>query len=121
MERGGPLVPHAWDARVEIWSMCTAEAKRDPSLALPPDWCWHDRGGKPLRYAGVSAAGAVGLMQVMRFGRANGGRIKLVRVAPKHPDGGARVPLLLRAENPQLARALARYNGASGANTTRRW
>ncbi len=77
------LVP-THDARVEILDHVYCEAKRDPSLQLPPDLVLAliEVESRFDRWA-VSPAGAVGLMQVMPFWPHElGVQNQLVRVAP---------------------------------------
>jgi soluble lytic murein transglycosylase-like protein len=112
------LVP-AHDTRVEILNHVYCEAKRDPSLQLPPDLVLAliEVESRFDRWA-VSSAGAVGLMQVMPFWpRQLGVQNQLVRVAPNIRMGCEILRYYLRAENRNWPRALARYNGSVGRNT----
>ncbi len=112
------LVP-THDARVEILNHVYCEAKRDPSLQLPPDLVLAliEVESRFDRWA-VSPAGAVGLMQVMPFWpRELGVQNQLVRVAPNIRIGCEILRYYLRAENRNWSRALARYNGSVGRNT----
>ncbi len=105
--------------RVEILDHVYCEAKRDPALPLPPDLVLAliDVESRFDRYA-VSAAGAVGLMQVMPFWpRQLGLQNQLVRVAPNIRMGCEILRFYLRAEHHDWRRALARYNGSSGRDT----
>src|SRR5260370_20130181 len=77
------LVP-THEARVEILDQVYCEARRDPSLQLPPDLVLAliEVESRFDRWA-ASPAGAVGLMQVMPFWpRELGVQNQLVRVAP---------------------------------------
>jgi soluble lytic murein transglycosylase-like protein len=112
------LVP-THDARIEILDHVYCEAKRDPSLQLPPDLILAliEVESRFDRWA-VSPAGAVGLMQVMPFWpRELGVQNQLVRVAPNIRLGCEILRYYLRAENHNWTRALARYNGSVGRNT----
>lgn len=112
------LVP-THDARVEILNHVYCEAKRDPSLQLPPDLVLAliEVESRFDRWA-VSPAGAVGLMQVMPFWPHElGVQNQLVRVAPNIRMGCEILRYYLRAENRNWSRALARYNGSGGRNT----
>jgi soluble lytic murein transglycosylase-like protein len=112
------LVP-THDARVEILEHVYCEAKRDPSLQLPPDLVLAliEVESRFDRWA-VSPAGAVGLMQVMPFWPHElGVQNQLVRVAPNIRMGCEILRYYLRAENRNWSRALARYNGSVGRNT----
>jgi len=121
------LVP-THEARVEILDHVYCEAKRDPSLQLPPDLILAliEVESRFDRWA-VSPAGAVGLMQVMPFWPHElGAQNQLVRVAPNIRMGCEILRYYLRAENHNWLRALARYNGSVGRNTypalvMRRW
>jgi len=107
------------DARVEILDQVYCEAKRDPSLQLPPDLVLAliEVESRFDRWA-VSPAGAVGLMQVMPFWpRELGVQNQLVRVAPNIRMGCEILRYYLRAENRNWSRALARYNGSVGRST----
>ena len=112
------LVP-SHDVRVEILDHVYCEAKRDPSLQLPPDLVLAliEVESRFDRWA-VSPAGAVGLMQVMPFWPHElGVQNQLVRVAPNIRMGCEILRYYLRAENRNWSRALARYNGSSGRTT----
>src|SRR5258706_6632650 len=112
------LVP-THDARVEILNHVYCEAKRDPSLQLPPDLVLAliEVESRFDRWA-VSPAGAVGLMQVMPFWpRELGVQNQLVRVAPNIPMGCEILPYYLPVEHHDWTRALARHNGSVGRNT----
>ncbi|HWX30644.1 MAG TPA: transglycosylase SLT domain-containing protein [Steroidobacteraceae bacterium] len=121
------LVP-THEARVDILDHVYCEAKRDPSLQLPPDLVLAliEVESRFDRWA-VSPAGAVGLMQVMPFWpRELGVQNQLVRVAPNIRMGCEILRYYLRAENRNWSRALARYNGSAGRSTypalvMRRW
>ncbi|MDP9082419.1 MAG: transglycosylase SLT domain-containing protein [Pseudomonadota bacterium] len=106
------------EARVEILDHVFCEAKRDPSLQLPPDLilALMEVESRFDPWA-VSPAGAVGLMQVMPFWpRQLGVQNQLVRVAPNIRMGCEILRYYLRAENRNWSRALARYNGSVGHN-----
>ena len=112
------LVP-THEARVEILDHVYCEAKRDPSLQLPPDLVLAliEVESRFDRWA-VSPAGAVGLMQVMPFWPHQlGVQNQLVQVAPNIKMGCEILRYYLRAENHNWPRALARYNGSVGRNT----
>jgi soluble lytic murein transglycosylase-like protein len=112
------LVP-THEARVEILDHVYCEAKRDPSLQLPPDLVLAliEVESRFDRWA-VSPAGAVGLMQVMPFWpRQLGVQNQLVQIAPNIKMGCEILRYYLRAENHNWSRALARYNGSVGRNT----
>src|ERR1700679_2274637 len=107
------------EARVEILDHVYCEAKRDPSLQLPPDLVLAliEVESRFDRWA-VSPAGAVGLMQVMPFWPNQlGVQNQLVRVAPTIRMGCEILRYYLRVENHNWTRALARYNGSVGRNT----
>jgi soluble lytic murein transglycosylase-like protein len=107
------------EARVEILDHVYCEAKRDPTLQLPPDLVLAliEVESRFDPWA-VSPAGAVGLMQVMPFWpRQLGVQNQLVRVAPNIRMGCEILRYYLRVENHDWARALARYNGSVGRNT----
>jgi soluble lytic murein transglycosylase-like protein len=107
------------EARVEILDHVYCEAKRDPTLQMPPDLilALMEVESRFDRWA-VSPAGAVGLMQVMPFWpRELGVQNELVRVAPNIRMGCEILRFYLRAENHDWARALARYNGSVGRST----
>ena len=107
------------EERMEILDHVFCEAKRDPSLALPPDLvlAMIDVESRFDNWA-VSPVGAVGLMQVMPFWpRQLGVQNQLVRIAPNIRMGCEILRFYLRAEHMNWARALARYNGSAGRNT----
>ena len=107
------------EERMEILDHVFCEAKRDPSLALPPDLvlAMIDVESRFDKWA-VSPVGAVGLMQVMPFWpRQLGVQNQLVRIAPNIRMGCEILRFYLRAEHMNWARALARYNGSAGRNT----
>src|SRR5277367_370631 len=107
------------EERVEILNHVYCEAKRDPSLQIPPDLvlALMEVESRFDRWA-VSPAGAVGLMQVMPFWpRQLGVQNQLVKVAPNIRMGCEILRYYLRAENHNWSRALARYNGSVGRNT----
>ena len=107
------------EQRMEILDHVYCEAKRDPSLALPPDLvlAMIDVESRFDNWA-VSPVGAVGLMQVMPFWpRQLGVQNQLVRIAPNIRMGCEILRFYLRAEHMNWARALARYNGSAGHNT----
>ena len=104
------------DARVNILDHVFCEAKRDPTLQLPPDLVLAliEVESRFDPWA-VSPAGAVGLMQVMPFWpRELGVQNQLVRVAPNIRMGCEILRYYLRAEHRNWPRALARYNGSVG-------
>lgn len=106
------------EQRIEILQHAYCEAKRDPSLALPPDLvlAMIDVESRFDSWA-VSPVGAVGLMQVMPFWpRQLGVQNQLVRIAPNIRMGCEILRFYLRAEHMNWARALARYNGSPGRN-----
>jgi len=112
------LVP-THEARIEILDHVYCEAKRDPTLQLPPDLilALMDVESRFDSWA-VSPVGAVGLMQVMPFWpRQLGMENQLVRVAPNIRMGCEILRYYLRMENHDWVRALARYNGSVGRNT----
>jgi soluble lytic murein transglycosylase-like protein len=107
------------EQRIEILDHVYCEAKRDPSLELPPDLVLAliDVESRFDNWA-VSPVGAVGLMQVMPFWpRQLGVQNQLVRIAPNIRMGCEILRFYLRAERMNWARALARYNGSTGRNT----
>jgi soluble lytic murein transglycosylase-like protein len=107
------------EARVEILDHVYCEAKRDPTLEIPPDLvlALMEVESRFDRWA-VSPAGAVGLMQVMPFWpRELGVQNQLVKVAPNIRMGCEILRYYVRAENRNWTRALARYNGSVGRNT----
>jgi soluble lytic murein transglycosylase-like protein len=107
------------EARVEILDQVYCEAKRDPSLQIPPDLvlALMEVESRFDRWA-VSPAGAVGLMQVMPFWpRELGVQNQLVKVAPNIRMGCEILRYYLRVEHRNWSLALARYNGSVGRNT----
>ena len=107
------------EARVEILDHVYCEAKRDPSMQLPPDLVLAliEVESRFNTWA-VSPAGAVGLMQVMPFWpRQLGVQNQLVRVAPNIRMGCEILRYYLRVEHHDWTRALARYNGSVGRNS----
>ena len=107
------------EQRMAILDHVYCEAKRDPTLKLPPDLVLAliEVESRFDPWA-VSPAGAVGLMQVMPFWpRQLGVQNQLVRVAPNIRIGCEILRYYLRAENHNWSRALARYNGSVGRNT----
>ena len=105
------------DARVEILDHVYCEAKRDPSLQLPPDLVLAliEVESRFDPWA-VSPAGAVGLMQVMPFWPERLGmrRYELTRVAANLSMGCAILRFYLDNERRDVRRALERYNGSIG-------
>jgi soluble lytic murein transglycosylase-like protein len=102
--------------RVDILDHVYCEAKRDPSLRLPPDLILAliEVESRFDPWA-VSRAGAVGLMQVMPFWPTQlGMQNQLVRAAPNIRMGCEILRYYLRAEHKDWKRALARYNGSAG-------
>ncbi len=107
------------DDRLNILDHVFCEAKRDPTLELPPDLVLAliEVESRFDPWA-VSPAGAVGLMQVMPFWpRELGVQNQLVRVAPNIRMGCEILRYYLRAEHHNWTRALARYNGSVGRNS----
>jgi len=107
------------EERLEILDHVYCEAKRDPTLQLPPDLVLAliEVESRFDPWA-VSPAGAVGLMQVMPFWPSRlGVQNQLVRIAPNIRMGCEILRFYLRAENHNWPRALARYNGSAGRNT----
>jgi soluble lytic murein transglycosylase-like protein len=107
------------DARIEILDHVYCEAKRDPTMQLPPDLVLAliEVESRFDPWA-VSPVGAVGLMQVMPFWpRELGVQNQLVRVAPNIRMGCEILRYYLRVEHHDWPRALARYNGSVGRNT----
>ena len=104
--------------RVEILDHVYCEAKRDPTLQIPPDLvlALMEVESRFDRWA-VSPAGAVGLMQVMPFWpRELGVQNQLVKVAPNIRMGCEILRYYLRLEHHNWSLALARYNGSVGRN-----
>src|SRR3974390_782588 len=104
--------------RVEILDHVFCEAKRDPTLQIPPDLvlALMEVESRFDRWA-VSPAGAVGLMQVMPFWpRELGVQNQLVKVAPNIRMGCEILRYYLRLEHHNWSLALARYNGSVGRN-----
>jgi soluble lytic murein transglycosylase-like protein len=107
------------EARIEILDHVYCEARRDPTMQLPPDLvlALMEVESRFDRWA-VSPAGAVGLMQVMPFWpRQLGVQNQLVKVAPNIRMGCEILRYYLKVENHNWSRALARYNGSVGRNT----
>jgi soluble lytic murein transglycosylase-like protein len=107
------------EARLEILDQVYCEAKRDPTLQIPPDLvlALMEVESRFDRWA-VSPAGAVGLMQVMPFWpRQLGVQNQLVKAAPNIRMGCEILRYYLRVEHHDWVRALARYNGSVGRNT----
>jgi len=107
------------EERVSILDHVYCEAKRDPTLQLPPDLvlAMIEVESRFDPWA-VSPAGAVGLMQVMPFWPTQlGVQNQLVRVAPNIRLGCEILRYYLRAEHLNWSRALARYNGSAGRNS----
>ena len=106
-------------ARIDLLDHVYCEAKRDPTLPLPPDLVMAliDVESRFDPWA-VSPAGAVGLMQVMPFWpRELGVQNQLVRAAPNIRMGCEILRYYLRVEHHDWTRALARYNGSVGRTT----
>ena len=104
------------EERVEILNHVYCEAKRDPTLQIPPDLvlALMEVESRFDRWA-VSPAGAVGLMQVMPFWpRELGVSNQLVKVAPNIRMGCEILRYYLRVEHHNWTLALARYNGSVG-------
>ena len=109
----------AYADRVDLLDHVYCEAKRDPSLQMPPDLILAliEVESRFDPWA-VSRAGAVGLMQVMPFWPTQlGMQNQLVRAAPNIRMGCEILRYYLRAEHKDWKRALARYNGSIGRNT----
>jgi soluble lytic murein transglycosylase-like protein len=107
------------EERIRLLDVVYCEAKRDPTLPLPPDLVLAliEVESRFDPWA-VSPAGAVGLMQVMPFWpRQLGLQNQLVRVAPNVRMGCEILRYYLRVERHDWVRALARYNGSVGRNT----
>jgi soluble lytic murein transglycosylase-like protein len=107
------------DERVEILDHVYCEAKRDPTLQIPPDlvMALMEVESRFDRWA-VSPAGAVGLMQVMPFWpRQLGVQNQLVKIAPNIRMGCEILRYYLRVEHHNWSAALARYNGSVGRKT----
>jgi soluble lytic murein transglycosylase-like protein len=106
------------EERVEILNHVYCEAKRDPSMQIPPDLvlALMEVESRFDRWA-VSPAGAVGLMQVMPFWpRELGVSNQLVKIAPNIRMGCEILRYYLRIEHHNWSAALARYNGSVGHN-----
>ncbi|HEY2464439.1 MAG TPA: transglycosylase SLT domain-containing protein [Steroidobacteraceae bacterium] len=106
------------EERVEILNHVYCEAKRDPSMQIPPDLvlALMEVESRFDRWA-VSPAGAVGLMQVMPFWpRELGVSNQLVKIAPNIRMGCEILRYYLRVEHHNWSAALARYNGSVGHN-----
>jgi soluble lytic murein transglycosylase-like protein len=104
------------EERVEILNHVYCEAKRDPSMQIPPDLvlALMEVESRFDRWA-VSPAGAVGLMQVMPFWpRELGVSNQLVKIAPNIRMGCEILRYYLRVEHHNWSAALARYNGSVG-------
>lgn len=104
------------DARIAILDRVYCEAKRDPTLQLPPDLVLAliEVESRFDPWA-VSRAGAVGLMQVMPFWpRQLGREDQRNHVAQNIRMGCEILRYYLRVENHDWNRALARYNGSPG-------
>ena len=104
------------EARIEILNHVYCEAKRDPTLQIPPDLvlALMEVESRFDRWA-VSPAGAVGLMQVMPFWpRELGVSNQLVKIAPNIRMGCEILRYYLRVEHHNWSAALARYNGSVG-------
>jgi soluble lytic murein transglycosylase-like protein len=104
------------EERVEILNHVYCEAKRDPSMQIPPDLvlALMEVESRFDRWA-VSPAGAVGLMQVMPFWpRQLGVSNQLVKIAPNIRMGCEILRYYLRVEHHNWSAALARYNGSVG-------
>ena len=104
------------EERVEILNHVYCEAKRDPTLQIPPDLvlALMEVESRFDRWA-VSPAGAVGLMQVMPFWpRELGVSNQLVKIAPNIRMGCEILRYYLRVEHHNWSAALARYNGSVG-------
>jgi soluble lytic murein transglycosylase-like protein len=104
--------------RLEILDHVYCEAKRDPTLQIPPDLvlALMEVESRFDRWA-VSPAGAVGLMQVMPFWPHQlGVQNQLVKIAPNIRMGCEILRYYLRVEHRNWTLALARYNGSVGRN-----
>ena len=102
--------------RIEILDDVYCEAKRNPSLRLPPDLilAMISVESRFNRFA-VSRVGAVGLMQVMPFWpKQLGVQNQLVQVGANIRMGCEILRYYLRAEHHDWIRALERYNGSDG-------
>ena len=102
--------------RIEILDDVYCEAKRNPSLPLPPDLilAMISVESRFNRFA-VSRVGAVGLMQVMPFWpKQLGVQNRLVEVGANIRMGCEILRYYLRAEHHDWIRALERYNGSDG-------
>jgi len=107
------------EARVEILDHVYCEAKRDPSMQLPPDLVLAliEVESRFNSWA-VSPAGAVGLMQVMPSGRANSECRTNWSAWPPTSAWVARYCATTCASSTMTGRARsARYNGSVGRNT----
>jgi len=106
------------EERLEILDHVYCEAKRDPTLQIPPDlvMALMEVESRFDRWA-VSPAGAVGLMQVMPFWpRQLGVQNQLVKIEPNIRMGCEILRYYLRMEHHDWTLALARYNGSVGHN-----
>jgi hypothetical protein len=104
--------------RLAILDSVFCEAKRDPSLKLPPDLVLAviEVESRFDPWA-VSRVGAVGLMQVMPFWpKRLGIDNQLVRPSPNIRMGCEILRFYLRREAGNWRKALARYNGSVGRN-----
>jgi soluble lytic murein transglycosylase-like protein len=106
------------EARIEILDKVYCEAKRDPSLKLPPDLVLAVIEVESRFYPfALSPTGAVGLMQVMPFWpRQLGLQNQLIDVGPNVRIGCEILRYYLRAERHDWIRALARYNGSTASD-----
>ena len=105
------------DERLDILKQVYCETHRRGEARLPPGLVMSviDVESRFNRWA-VSAAGAVGLMQVMPFWPEQLGmrRYELVHVAPNIRMGCAILRFYLGYEHNDVRKALARYNGSVG-------
>jgi len=105
------------DERMEILKQVYCETHRSGETRLPPGLVMAvmDIESRFDRWA-VSAAGAVGLMQVMPFWPEQLGikRYELVHTGPNIHMGCAILRYYLRYERNDVRKALARYNGSIG-------
>ncbi len=111
-----PLVAQK-DERLDILKQVYCETHRSGEARLPPGLVMALIAVESRfdRWA-VSAAGAVGLMQVMPFWPERLGmrRYELVHVAPNIRMGCAILRFYLGYEHNDVRKALARYNGSTG-------
>jgi soluble lytic murein transglycosylase-like protein len=106
------------DQRLTILDNVYCEARRDPTLKLPPDLVLAiiEVESRFDPWA-VSPVGAVGLMQVMPFWpKQLGIDNQLVRAAANIRIGCEILRFYLRREAGNWRKALARYNGSIGRN-----